>query len=74
MWSLEGAWGNYQKKADKTQLNIVSGSLKLSGLELPYLDKVSSVSADGKTVGFTFEDGKLSFNEPVTVQENIIVQ
>lgn len=72
LWSLDAAWGNYQKTSDATTLNLVSGTLSLKGLELPYLDKVDSVTVDGEAVDFTFEAGKLHFD--VTVKEQIVIR
>ncbi|MGN1410345.1 MAG: GH116 family glycosyl hydrolase, partial [Eubacteriales bacterium] len=58
-WFVGRAWGSYTRTAERTEIKILDGELRLKTLLLPYLDEVKSVSVDGKDVEFAFENGRL---------------
>ena len=67
-WFLDCAWGEYERKKSETKLTIFDGELQLQALNLPYMKVVTSVTADGKEAGFSFEEGKLITDISITKQ------
>jgi hypothetical protein len=67
-WFLDCAWGEYERTDAETVLTIADGALKLRTLVLPGLARVCAVTADGKDLPFSFENGKLSVQTTVTKQ------
>lgn len=71
LWFTSDAWGIYEKTATETKLTVVSGTLELNKLSLPYLTEVKNVFADGQAVKYVFAEGKLDMH--VTANEAIVV-
>ncbi len=65
IWSVDAAWGRFERVGGKTTLTVCGGNLTLDALELPYYADVNSVSVDGKAVTFTFANGILALNAAV---------
>ena len=59
IWSVEAAWGRFERVGDRTTLTVCGGALPLDTLELPYYAEVDAVTVDGEAVAFDFADGRL---------------
>ena len=59
-WFIGGAWGEYERKADKTELVLYDGTLRLQRLRLPYITDVARVLCDGNEIPFSFRNGELT--------------
>ena len=62
IWSVEAAWGRFERVRDSTTLTICDGKLALDALELPYYAEVESVTVDGEAVEFAFCNGKIKLS------------
>jgi len=69
VWAVSSAWGNIVL-GKETALHIVDGELTLKKLTLP-LAAVSRVLVDGQPTTFTFIDGTVVFDTPVTARNSI---
>lgn len=58
-WFLDCAWGEFERTDGSTSLSVISGSLPLKKLNLPYLKSVRSVTVDGEEIQFAFKNGSL---------------
>lgn len=67
-WFLDRAWGTYKKTENATTLTVISGSLHLKRLTLPYLKYVYSVTADGAEIPFELKNGSLFFDAVIREQ------
>ena len=65
-WFAGGAWGEYERTEKETVLIVVSGTLRLTCLRLPYLQSVGCVLCDGKEIPFVFRNGELTLAAAVT--------
>ena len=72
LWSLGTGWGQVRIKENRTEIEILDGSLKLSEIALPYLDTVNELSVDGVVIPFKFEGGRLFFEE-INAEKSITV-
>lgn len=72
LWSLDSAWGRFERNTECTSLTVVSGKIHLNCIELPYIGCVSSVTVDGNRVDFTFENGKIMFD--ATITDNLVIK
>lgn len=72
VWSIGNSWGNI-KLCENASMEIFAGELKLSKLTLP-LENVNSVTVDGNSVGFKFENGEIVFDKQIVATKNIIVK
>ncbi|MBE6653395.1 MAG: hypothetical protein E7610_08300 [Ruminococcaceae bacterium] len=59
IWSVDTAWGRFERVGNSTSLTICGGGLMLEALELPYYAEVDAVAVDGQAVEFDFADGRL---------------
>lgn len=60
-WCLGTGWGNFRITETGAEINLVSGELSLSAVELPFLKNVRAVRIDGAEVPFTAADGVIAF-------------
>jgi len=72
VWSLGTGWGNVVIGEEETTVRLLSGSLMLSRLCLPYIKEPQKLIIDGKEISFVKENGTLLF-EAQTVTEFIRV-
>lgn len=63
IWSVDGAWGNVVIDKNTFKCNIISGSLALRCMELPFMKTITEVRIDGKKTAFTFKGGLLCFDD-----------
>lgn len=63
IWSLDGVWGEFEKDGKCVRIKILGGSVKLKSIGLGFCENISSLKIDGKTLDFTFKDGKICFDE-----------
>ncbi len=63
VWSLNDAWGNFEIRDNVAKLNIYEGSLQLKSFGAKFFDKIKSVKIDGKEIDFSFDKGKIIFDE-----------
>ena len=63
IWSIEGAWGEFRLTDNKATLLLIEGELSLSYFGLKFCDNISSLSIDGNTADFKFENGVVRFKE-----------
>lgn len=68
-WFLGTGWGTVEIDTT-TRIFLKAGSVKITELHLPYLKAVKKLIIDGKDIPFTFQNGKLCFNN-VTVHSQI---
>lgn len=71
-WCLGTAWGNFISTASSIFLEILSGQIELSSFGIKFVSSVKSVSADGRDIAFSFENGKLVFFETVITKSLVI--
>ena len=64
-WSLGTGWGQVCINGKETNVKVISGSLKIKELSLPYLNHVEKVCIDGKNVPFSFEGGRIKFEDAI---------
>ena len=64
VWSVDGAWGEFELTEGKATLTVVEGELTLSSFGVASRE-VKSVKLDGKTVDFSFEHGRIAFEKTV---------
>ncbi len=64
-FSVDGAYGTFEilPGGKEAVLNITEGCLAADRLVLPFVEKVDTVTVDGESVLFTFENGELSLPE-----------
>lgn len=67
-WFLDCAWGMFEKTEATTALTVISGTLRLKKIALPYLGHVRTVTADGAEIPFVFRDGALLFDAAIRGQ------
>lgn len=63
IWSVDGAWGNFEIDGNSSVLIIHEGELKLKSFGAKFCGTVSELIIDGKKIDFEFKDGKLTFDE-----------
>ena len=56
-------WGNVQVKKGATRIEIISGELTLSRVELPYISAPEKLVIDGVESAFTVENGAIVFEK-----------
>lgn len=61
-WSIEGAWGNVNYKADTMTIEVLYGSIKLKEIVHPY-NKISEVLINKRTVDFKAEKELITISE-----------
>lgn len=66
IWSLDPAWGRFEQSGQNAVLTVLDGKLELNTLELPQIEHVQSVTADGCAIPFRFENGILTLHTTVT--------
>lgn len=71
LWSLDCAWGSVEIKGGCAALNIVSGALTLTKLEVAGIRDGAAVTVDGKAVSAAVRDGAVVFDSPVTVRKKL---
>ena len=71
-WFAGGAWGEYKRTEEATDLTVLSGTLRLSRLRLPYLKSAARVLCDGREIPFSFRNGELTLN--AAVSESLTVE
>ena len=71
-WFVSGAWGEFERTAERTVLTVYAGTLRLRCLRLPYLQSVRRVLCDGRGIPFAMKDGELTLTAAVT--ENLTVE
>ena len=71
LWSMGNAWGSAVISEDATVITVSGGTLALRSLTLP--GGAVKVSADGKEVGFTIENGAVVFGSPINSVRRIVV-
>lgn len=71
-WSLGPCWGTFEKTDSASILHLLEGTLAASHFVLPYLEKVSRVSVDGREVPFTFENHTVTVEVPEVSRELVI--
>lgn len=70
VWSLNDAWGNFEILQEKIIISVYEGALSLKSLGLNFLDKVSEVKIDGKTIDFELKSGTIYFKD-ITIYDNL---
>ena len=65
IWSIDGAWGEFEINGENVQLTVFEGKLPLSSFGIKFCSDVSAVTADGKTIDFEYKDGILHFEKTV---------
>ena len=71
-WFAGDAWGEFERTARKTVLTVFSGTLRLTCLRLPYLQRVKRVLCDGREIPFAFRDGEMEFDAAVSDRLTVV--
>ena len=71
-WFLDAAWGEVELHSGSVTLTVFDGVLPLREFSLPGTGSVISVTADGKSIPFTFADGVLFVD--VAVRERLKIE
>lgn len=66
-WSTGPAWGVYRRSAERDELEVLSGTLRLRRFELDRADRVISAALDGKAIGWKPEKGAIRFNTEIEI-------
>ena len=66
-WSTGPAWGVYRRSAERDELEVLSGTLRLRRFELDRADRVISAALDGKAIGWKPEKGAIRFNTEIGI-------
>ena len=69
-FSVGTGYGVFERTDKKYVISLVSGYLRLNSVTLGGCENVSEVKADGKTVAFTQNGDKISFNE-IKIEKNL---
>ncbi len=64
VWSVEGAWGEFELSKGKAVLALCEGKLALKAFGIKS-DSIKSVKIDGKDAAFEYRDGRIIFAETV---------
>lgn len=62
-WSVESAWGSFEKNSKTAVLEIKEGELLLGSFGAKFAENVTKVIIDGKETEFNFTDGKIMFDK-----------
>lgn len=65
-WSLDCAWGTYQKNEHRITLKVETGSLQLKSFSDSLLEKAKKVNTNKGT--FQKEGNRITFSEPITIK------
>ncbi|MEI6132289.1 MAG: GH116 family glycosyl hydrolase [Bacillota bacterium] len=68
-WSVGEAWGNIVFNEKEGFINIAYGNLDICSVSVPKDPK--AVFVDGKAIPFSVEEGRVVFNETLSVQQKI---
>ncbi len=60
-WSLDCAYGSFERCGDKITVSVTEGVLPVSKLRLPFVNKVNELYIDGEKTAFELTDGMLIF-------------
>ncbi len=63
IWSVDGAWGEFEIVGNSAVLIINEGELKLKSFGAKFCETISELIIDGKKIDFEFKDGSLKFDE-----------
>ena len=66
LWSLGTAWGRVEIKKGHTAIEIYSGALTLSSLELPYVQGGVKLTVDGREISNKCRNGVIYFDKVAT--------
>lgn len=61
-WSLGTGWGDFSRTEKEDKITLSSGLLELESVGLDRAQSVKAVYADGKSIAFTCENGKIRFD------------
>ena len=64
-WSLDGAWGTFQWRDGRAELNVLYGDLTLREWVLPLPETVKGVALNGNDQSFTAEHDAVVFDKAV---------
>lgn len=53
-WSVDNAWGTFERTKDKVKLDILYGEIELREIELPFIESASAVEINGEKTEFIF--------------------
>ncbi len=69
-WCLDSGWGRIETGAGRIALEVISGQLTLTTLQLPFLAKrtVDGIELAGNPLEFAIQDGEIRFAEPCTIE------
>ncbi len=71
-WFVSGAWGEFERTAQKNVLTVAAGTLFIKCLKLPYLQKAEHVLCDGKEIPFSLRGGEVTFSAEVKESLTVI--
>ncbi len=69
-WFAGTAWGELDICGNEISIGLFDGEIELSSIGLKFVKDVKSVTVDGRSVGFSFNDGYLSF-EGQLIKNNV---
>lgn len=66
-WSLDSGWGVFDRNGSGCKVEVLYGEITLKKLKLPFM-AAKKASLNGTDIAFTFENGELVFEKPVTLK------
>lgn len=75
IWSLDCGWGTFTVSEATVKITLIGGNLPIQKLLLPFLKKKrpKKVTADGKSIDFTFKNGCLAFSANATIHKELLI-
>ena len=73
-WSMDGAWGTCTWDDSKVKMEVLYGELPLKQWIVPDAEKVASVAADGKSIGFEAADGALELSGTALLKQGSVIE
>ena len=73
-WSVDGAWGVFERKADTVLVNVLYGNIELKELYLPFVNAVSDVTVNGEAVDWSICENTVEISVTLNAGESATVR
>lgn len=72
-WSVDGAWGRFEKNSGNVKFEVLYGKINLRDMELPFMHNVSSVTVNDETAAFGFEGETVKINTWLCAADTVMI-
>ncbi len=73
-WSVDGAWGLFERKFDTVLINMLYGNIDLKELYMPFIKNTSDVNLNGESVEWNFCKNTLKVSLKLKAGDSVAVQ